>query len=129
VSNVSIVLDHDRRAEARREHVLAVLRLRRRLEPLSTGKRAARRSAMAMNASELTRELQDLIAALDRRVPRVERAGEAAIARDAATLRAKAADRLAELGTTAAVAPESADGDPHRGMAAHAANSVPGESR
>ena len=49
------------------------------------------------NMSALARELEELIAALDRRVPRVERAGEAAIARDAARLRAKAVRRLAEL--------------------------------
>ena len=52
---------------------------------------------MALSVPELKRELEELIAALDRRVPRVERAGEAAIARDAAALRAKAVDRLAEL--------------------------------
>jgi hypothetical protein len=46
---------------------------------------------------DLARELEELIAALDRRVPRVEQAGEAAIARDAAALRAKAVARLAEL--------------------------------
>lgn len=52
---------------------------------------------MAVNTSELRRELEELVAALDRRVPRVEQAGEASIARDAATLRAKAMQRLAEL--------------------------------
>ena len=52
---------------------------------------------MAVKARELALELTELIAALDRRVPRVERAGEAAIARDAAALRAKAVERLAEL--------------------------------
>ena len=52
---------------------------------------------MAMNGSELARELEELIAALDRRVPHVERAGEAEIARDAAALRQKAVERLAEL--------------------------------
>jgi hypothetical protein len=41
--------------------------------------------------------LRELIAALDRRVPRIERAGEAQIARDAAALKKKALDRLAEL--------------------------------
>ena len=51
------------------------------------------------SASELARDLEALIAALDRRVPRVEQATEAAIARDAAALRAKAVDRLAELAT------------------------------
>jgi hypothetical protein len=60
-----------------------------------------------MNA-ELARELEELIAALDRRVPRVERAGEAEIARDAAALRAKAVDRLAELtGRGAGAAPRT----------------------
>ena len=52
---------------------------------------------MAMSTSELRRALEELIAALDRRVPRVEQAGEAAIAREAAALRAKAIDRLTEL--------------------------------
>jgi hypothetical protein len=52
---------------------------------------------MAMSASKLTRELEELIAALDSRMPHVERAGEVTIARDAAALRAKAVARLAEL--------------------------------
>jgi hypothetical protein len=43
------------------------------------------------------RALHELIAAIDRRLPRVEHAGEPAIARDAAMLRAKAVQRLAEL--------------------------------
>ena len=67
---------------------------------------------MAVNARELTRELEELIAALDRRVPRVEQAGEAAIARDAAALRAKASARLAELTTESALGPEPDSGDP-----------------
>jgi hypothetical protein len=56
---------------------------------------------MAVNTIELTRELQELIAALDRRVPRVEQAGEAAIAREAAALRSRAVERLAELAAEA----------------------------
>ena len=52
---------------------------------------------MAVNTPELTRALEELIAALDRRVARIERAGEAVIARDAAALRAKAVSRLSEL--------------------------------
>lgn len=52
---------------------------------------------MAPVSPELVLELEELIAALDRRVPRVEQAGEAAIAREAATLRAKAVKRLEEL--------------------------------
>ena len=50
---------------------------------------------MVIGACELTGDLEELIEALDRRVPRPEQAGEAAIARDAATLRAKAVARLA----------------------------------
>ena len=60
---------------------------------------------MAVTASDLVRELQELIAALDRRVPRVERAGEAAIARDAAALREKAVQRLRELDESSGIAP------------------------
>ena len=52
---------------------------------------------MALTRTPAVRELLDLIAALDRRVPRVERAGEMAIARDAAELKARALRRLAEL--------------------------------
>lgn len=52
---------------------------------------------MVMAARDLAHELEELIAALDRRLPRVEQAGEAAIAHDAAALREKAVNRLAEL--------------------------------
>jgi hypothetical protein len=41
--------------------------------------------------------LGQLVEALDRRVPHVERLGEAGIARDAAALRQEAAKRLAKL--------------------------------
>jgi hypothetical protein len=76
---------------------LAVWRLRRDLEHFSTRIASERRLSMAVGTSELTRELEELIAALDLRMPRVEQVGEAAIARDAATLRAKDIKRLAEL--------------------------------
>ena len=52
---------------------------------------------MAISRQDLIRELEELISALDRRVARVEQAGEAAIARDAAALRAKAVARLQQL--------------------------------
>jgi hypothetical protein len=58
---------------------------------------ATGQSRLAMTRSRLARELEELISALDRRVPHVERAGEASIARDAAALRTKAIKRLAEL--------------------------------
>jgi hypothetical protein len=44
------------------------------------------------------RELREFVAALDRRVPHVERVGEADIARDAARLRTRALRRIEELG-------------------------------
>jgi hypothetical protein len=45
----------------------------------------------------MIRHLRQLVEALDRRVPHIERSGEAAIARDAAVLRERALKRIAEL--------------------------------
>lgn len=52
---------------------------------------------MALRGTGIRRELRELIDALDRRVPMVERPAEASIARDAAALREQALQRLAEL--------------------------------
>jgi hypothetical protein len=53
---------------------------------------------MALTSQARTiRNLRELISALDRRVPQVERAGEALIANDAAALKAKALRRIGEL--------------------------------
>ncbi len=41
--------------------------------------------------------LREFIAAIDRRLPQIARAGEAAIADDAAQLKARAAARIAEI--------------------------------
>jgi hypothetical protein len=41
--------------------------------------------------------LRELIAAIDRRLPQIARAGEAAIANEAAQLRARAAERIAQI--------------------------------
>jgi hypothetical protein len=70
---------------------------------------------MAVNAPDLARELEELIVALDRRVPRVERAGEAAIARDAAALRQKAVQRLAQLANQTSEDGQSEDTDQKTG--------------
>jgi hypothetical protein len=51
----------------------------------------------AANRARALRDLRELVEALDRRLPRVERAGEAAVARDAAALREKAMKRILEL--------------------------------
>ncbi len=56
----------------------------------------------ALTPSSAVRELEELIAALDRRVPQVQRAGEASIAREAAALKARALKRIEELEREAA---------------------------
>ena len=71
--------------------------MRRRVERGAVARGSPRRAPMALTRTPAVRELLDLIAALDRRVPRVERAGETAIARDAAELKARALRRIAEL--------------------------------
>jgi hypothetical protein len=51
------------------------------------------------------RHLREFIAALDRRVPRVERIGEIEIAREGRALREKALRRIAELETSLETSP------------------------
>jgi hypothetical protein len=53
----------------------------------------------AGDGAEVQRRLRELIAALDRRVPHLERVDEVEIARSAAALRKKAEQRLAEVET------------------------------
>ena len=61
-------------------------------------RRSARRpKSLTPTATGAARELLELIAALDRRVPQAQRAGEASIARDAAALKARALKRIDEL--------------------------------
>ena len=52
---------------------------------------------MAVGLTDVARRLRELIAALDRRAPRVGDVAETGIARDAAVLREKAVNRLAEI--------------------------------
>ena len=47
--------------------------------------------------ARIVRDLVEVIAALDRRIPQVHSPAEAAIIRDAAVLRARALTRIAEL--------------------------------
>jgi len=82
---------------------------------------------MAVSTNELESVLEELIAALDRRVPRVEQAGEAGIAHDAAALRAKAVKRLTEL-VGEAVHPPTSVADPPLEGVSHATDPVPDES-
>jgi len=62
---------------------------------------------MAVKRTRAVRELLELIAALDRRMPQVERAGEAAIASDAAALKARAVKRIEELEASESSVPVS----------------------
>ena len=57
----------------------------------------AQKNTAEVDRADTLCHLHELVAALDRRVPRVERAGEVAIARDAAALRKKALQRIAML--------------------------------
>ena len=59
-----------------------------------------------MALTELRRELEELVAALARRRPHCERAGEAAILRDAEILRSEAVRRLALLDDESSEVPE-----------------------
>lgn len=49
------------------------------------------------NRAELIAQLRELIAALDRRIPQIEREGEQDIARDSAALKTRAQKRIAQL--------------------------------
>jgi hypothetical protein len=51
----------------------------------------------AVSRAQTVRELLELIAALDRRVPQVERLGETSIARAASALKLEALNRIQEL--------------------------------
>lgn len=53
---------------------------------------------------KIVRDLLELVAALDRRVPQTQRAGETAIARDAAALKTSALQQIEELERQPAVA-------------------------
>jgi hypothetical protein len=84
---------------------LALFSLRRGLESHSSRNRAGTAvapmtpdTATAQSTrAQTVRELYELIAALDRRVPHVERVGEISIARAAAALRLEALKRIEEL--------------------------------
>jgi len=60
-------------------------------------KRTPQQTAARTRTTRTLRDLHELIAALDRRVPRVERGGEASIARAAVKLRDDAKTRVADL--------------------------------
>lgn len=95
---VDIHRHHD--SESRFQLVLAMHEVRGRMERVAVPDGSIRNASKTMTTitrSDLVRELRELIAALDRRVPQVERAGEVSIARDAAALKARALKRIEDL--------------------------------
>jgi hypothetical protein len=64
--------------------------------PIQEDSMADKKTADDADRTRTLRRLRELIA-LDRRVPHIERIGEIAIARDAAMLKKKALDRIAQL--------------------------------
>jgi hypothetical protein len=97
--------DRDQRQDSKHIELLALFGLRGGLDPGSTTGPEIRTEATVIDQStgkataraRIMRELHELIAALDRRVPQVERVGELAIARAGEALRAEAVKRLEEL--------------------------------
>ncbi len=96
VSLVQVVGDRDHSQESGGGQLLAVHEMRRSVEHVAVQGQSLRRIPVEMTGRAV-RDLRELIAALDRRVPQVQRAGEAAIAREAAGLRARALKRIEEL--------------------------------
>jgi hypothetical protein len=97
LSQVSVIGDRDQGEEPGRRQLLAVHDMRRNMARVTDGDQSTSCVSMAMTPSSAVRELLELIAALDRRMPQVQRAGEASIARDAAALKARALKRIEEL--------------------------------
>jgi hypothetical protein len=72
MSVVPVFVDRDDGEEPRRQHLLALRELRRGVERFAPPCGAQRQPAMVVTATtkkQLARELNELIAALDRRVP------------------------------------------------------------
>ena len=97
--------------------LLALPEVRRRVQPgaadgcVAPGLAMKRVPAAVATLSETVLQLQDLILALDRRLPQVQRAGESAIANAALRLRMEASKRIGELEAEIAERP-SEDGRP-----------------
>jgi hypothetical protein len=81
-----LVVDCDDGEKSRRQQLLAVHALRRGLERVACADGRVSETPLAVRRASVARQLLELIAALDRRVPQVQRAGEAAIADDGGIL-------------------------------------------
>ena len=85
------------------QQLLALFEVRRRVEPGVAGRTETLVAAMSARTQTLAglkdtvSQLNELITALDRRLPQVQRAGEEAIANAAIRLRTEAEKRIAEL--------------------------------
>jgi hypothetical protein len=97
MSGLPLVGDYDDRKKRGRQQLLALCRLRRDLERCSSSCWTGRSQLVAITDAQLAHALHELIAALDRRAPRIEQAGEASTSRAAAALRATALERLGGL--------------------------------
>jgi hypothetical protein len=97
VPGLSLLLDRDDGEDPGRCQLLAVQDVRRGVERVAPADQPVRGAAVAMSRGDVVRELMELIAALDRRLPQVQRAGEASIAHEAAALKARALKRIEEL--------------------------------
>ena len=90
-----------RRKAAHRQQLLALLTLRRSVEPELAVRRLTAPMGLdrTMTRDDLAviRDLTELVAAIDRRSPQLERSGEAAIVDAARELRVQARARIAEL--------------------------------
>jgi hypothetical protein len=107
---VSVIGDRDEGEEPGRRQLLAVHEMRRNMARVTDRHQSTSCVSMAMTPGTAVREMLELIAALDRRVPQVQRAGEASIARDAAALKARASKRIEERERRSRVA---RDGSPY----------------
>jgi hypothetical protein len=98
VSDLPIDRDGDDGRKPGRRELLAVYGMRRHLECVAAAHGSVQRAPMAMTLrAEAVRELLELVEAIDRRAPHVERVGEASIAGEAAALKARALKRIEEL--------------------------------
>lgn len=97
MSVLPIVIDRDDGEKSRRRQLLALHEMRRVVERNAFVDQFERQTSMAVTPTRTVRKLLELIAALDRRVPQAERAGEAAIALDAAALKVLALRQIDEI--------------------------------
>ena len=77
MSHVPVIGNCDEGQDPGFRHVLAVHELRRNMARVTDADRSTECVSMAVTPASAVRELLELIAALDRRVPQVQRAGGA----------------------------------------------------